>query len=110
MIDRRRSWRALPPLSLYGSVRSAERARIVDISPHGIQVEVASPLIPADKCNISVPIEDGMLKARALVHRCRFAVGGELPYRAGLEFLKLSQHEVELLEDTIVDICLTELP
>ena len=51
-----------------------------------------------------------MLKLRALVHRCRFATGGELPYRAGIEFLKLSCQETELIEDKIVDICLTEMP
>jgi hypothetical protein len=109
MIERRRSQRVPPPLSLYGSVRATEKARIVDISPHGIQVAVASPLIPADKCHISLPVEDGVLKVRALVHRCR-CTGGELPYRAGLEFLKLTRREVEMIEDKIVDICLTELP
>jgi hypothetical protein len=110
MINRRRSQRVLPPIALYGSIRAAEKVRIIDISPHGAQVEVDTPLIPADTCSVSVPFEDGELRMKALVNRCQAFSGGDHQYRAGLEFVKLSHREIEQLEDSIVDICLTELP
>ncbi len=109
--ERRRSQRITPPLSLFGKLRT-RHARIVDISPHGARVELRSPMIPSLECTISVPVEHGELGLQALVQRCRLQEpgdGGELLFHAALEFRNLSAQDVELLEDSIVDLCLTEL-
>ncbi len=110
MIDRRRSQRITPPQGLWATIKAAERARIVDLSPHGAQVEVDIPLSPAKEFSVALPIGSGEFRVRALVHRCRTRqakVG--ISYRAGLEFIKLGKEQVESIEDSIVDLCLTAI-
>jgi len=110
MIERRRSQRVVPPNPLFGTVRAAESARVVDLSVHGAQVEVPMPLRPATECSVTLPSGDGPLRVRAHIHRCRAILaggGGGMAYRAGLEFVALERVQAESIEDVIVDLVLS---
>lgn len=85
-------------------VRSSEDARVLDISPFGVQVELRTALRPGSTCEVSVPVVDGELRMQAVVRRCRVAAltdepadrsGVSMVYRAGLEFVRCSQQEAE---------------
>jgi hypothetical protein len=90
---------------VFGRVKATVPARLVDISTRGAQVEVPSALRPAVECDVTVPTEDGDVRVRARVQRCRAAsVQGDdgvvLMYRAGLEFLDVSPKEEEVIRGT----------
>jgi hypothetical protein len=109
MIERRRSQRVVPPSPFFGTVRAAEAARVVDLSVHGAQVEVPTPLRPATECSVSLPTGGGPMRVRAHVRRCRAVrTSGEsgLAYRAGLEFVALERRQTEDIEDVIVELVL----
>lgn len=88
-----------------------EPARIIDLSRHGTRLEVRSGLAPASVCRLSLPTAEGEISVRATVRRCRAAQppdGAGLVFDAGLEFDSLQPHQVELIEDSIIDLVMTE--
>ncbi len=96
MNDRRRSERISVGREIVGRVRATVPARVVDISRHGVQVEIPAALRPSVACDICIQAPDGELRVRARVQRCRARAlapseGGEtlLVYRAGMEFIGL---------------------
>lgn len=104
MNERRRAPRHPVAGDVFGRVKSTVPARIVDISPFGAQVEITSALRPAVECDVWLPTDEGQIKVRATVHRCRAAglrsdggSGSEMVFRAGLEFKGLSAGERDLL-------------
>jgi len=105
MNERRNTERFNIDGEVFGRVKATVPARLVDISISGAQVEVPSALRPAVECDVTVPTENGDLRVRARVQRCRAAAmkgndGSVLMYRAGLEFLEISQREQELIRGT----------
>jgi c-di-GMP-binding flagellar brake protein YcgR len=76
------------------------QAKILDVSSGGIQVEVAAALRPLVECDVTIPVESGVLRLKAQVKRCRATSfledGGDnvrVVYRAGLEFFGLTERE-----------------
>lgn len=106
MKDRRRHPRVTPDEEVYGKVKATVPARVVDISPEGLQVEVSSGLRPNVECDVSLPVDDGAIQVRARVLRCRAATmrsgadSSELLFRAGLAFVGLSAADQETLRQT----------
>lgn len=104
MNERRRFPRHQVSEEVFGRVKATIPARILDISPHGAQIELASALRPAVECDLWLPTKDGQLRIKATVRRCRAAglrsdghAGREMVFRAGLEFLGLSPGEQDAL-------------
>ncbi len=103
MMERRRSQRVPVSKDRFGRVKATVPARIVDISRHGVQLEVPAALRPAVECDLTLPFGTRDLRIRAKVHRCRamgFSDGGEgrrLVYRAGLEFVAVAKADREAL-------------
>ncbi len=111
MNDRRRSERYAPDQVLIGKVKSVVPANILDISRHGLQIEVPTALRPAVQCDVTLPLEGEKLQLRARISRCSaqgFSTfeNGErkLMYRAGLEFIGLEGHALELLESQLDEL------
>jgi hypothetical protein len=68
--------------------------KIIDVSHHGMKVESASALPPTGPCDLWIPGDQGDVKLKVRVQRCRarFEQEGDergLVYQAGLEFLQL---------------------
>src|SRR5262245_45070484 len=102
--DRRRSPRYQPSLEMYGRIKSGLPARILDISLHGVQLEVGQSLQRRAEYRFSLPTSDGTLVLRACVRRCSLTglrkpelPGGESQpvYRAGLEFVEVGPEQQE---------------
>jgi len=98
MNDRRRSERIPVVREVVGRVKATVPARIVDISRHGMQVEIPAALRPTVACDICIQAPGGELKVRARVQRCRARAltpseNGEklLVYRAGMEFIGMDE-------------------
>ncbi len=96
MNDRRRSERIPVAREVLGRVKATVPARVVDVSRHGMQVEIPAALRPTVACDICLDTPEGELRVRARVQRCRArsfapADNGErlLVYRAGMEFLEM---------------------
>jgi len=99
------------PDDVFGKVKATVPARILDLSRDGIQVEVPTALRPAVECDVSVPTAEGDLRLRARVQRCRAASmkssDGEdrrLMYRAGLQFVDVTEGHLALLAETLKDL------
>jgi hypothetical protein len=110
--ERRRSLRLVPPVEIEGTVGATVPARVVDLSSFGAQVEVDMRLRPGATCAMVLPAGDGPLTLEVEVRRCR-AVGvqdARIVYRAGLEF-RFAERDpaVDLVEDMVVDLSLTEV-
>lgn len=117
MKERRREERIVPSEELFGRVRATVPARILDISPTGVQVEVSTALRPTVECDFSLPDGKDMMRVRARVRRCRAASLAErspdsqlMVYRAGLEFLALSPRQREVLERLVAQGAAGEPP
>ena len=102
-MERRRSQRVPVSGDRFGRVKATVPARIVDISRHGVQLEVPAALRPAVECDLTLPVDHQDLRIRARVQRCR-AMGfagddhdRKLVYRAGLEFVSVAQGDREAL-------------
>lgn len=111
MAERRKTHRIRPPDSLVGSVKSSVPARILDLSPEGLQIEVVSALRPGARCDVSVPVGgDQALRLRAEVRRCRASgladrdSGPAMMYRAGLLLVDLSARDAEILGQLCSDL------
>jgi hypothetical protein len=93
MEERRRSRRVVPAHDVDITVGGNRPARVVDVSPEGAHVVLASALNPRGECRISLPLPNGLLRIKARVVHCKltgFATaepGGQLVYRAGIQFL-----------------------
>jgi len=97
MADRRRSKRYIPNQEVYARIKSSIPVRIMDVSKNGMRVESTSALPPAGECDLWIPGDDGDVRLRIRVQRCRarFVKGedgskGGLVYQAGLEFTKMN--------------------
>jgi PilZ domain len=99
--------RLVPPLE--AKVMSIQSARILDISSHGAQIEVAGMLQPSGRCDLRIQFADGEFAAHATVRRCR-ASGFSLDannesvvlYRAGLEFDELDPECLAWLSSNVL--------
>lgn len=104
MSERRQSPRHVPDEERFGRVKATVPARIVDISREGAQLEVPAALRPAVECDLALPAGGGLIRLRARVLRCRAIPTGShsgehgLVFRAGLQFLDVSDETVHALE------------
>jgi hypothetical protein len=95
MEERRRSYRARPENDLQVTLAGHRTARVVDLSPMGARLELATALNPRGECRLALPLPSGTLRVDVRVVHCRligFAdakSGGGLIYRAGVEFIGL---------------------
>lgn len=108
MPDRRKSERYEPSETILGKVKATVPARVVDISEHGLQVEVPAALRPSVECDLTLSTEDGKIRVRARVQRCRAAElaatdGSDrrMMYRAGLEFVEICTDAGRILSTMI---------
>jgi len=98
-MERRRSQRVPVQGDRYGRVKATVPARIVDISQHGVQLEMPAALRPAVECDLTLPFGSRNLRIRARVQRCRVMGFSEdanerkLLYRAGLEFVSVAEDD-----------------
>lgn len=105
MSERRGRPRFQPEEALYGRVKMTLSARILDISTSGMRVEVGSALRPSAECDVAIPVAGRELRLRARVLRCRAQAGnptetGSIVFRAGLEFVHLSEEAERALESS----------
>ncbi len=96
MSERRATARVAPSEAIPVKLKSSLPARVLDISPGGVQVEVGTSLRPEADCELRVQLVDGEMLVRAKVRRCRawgFGLDESdrrvLLYRAGLQFSDL---------------------
>jgi hypothetical protein len=93
MDERRGSHRAIPTTEVTVLIGGNRPARVLNISPGGAQIELASALSPRFECPMSLPLLDGMVRLRARITRCQLtSVAKTGPnhskiYRAGVEFI-----------------------
>ncbi len=111
MVERRRDARFRPVEPVFGRVKSTLTARILDLSPRGVRVEVGSALRVTAECDVVLPAPGGELRLRARVLRCRAFAGsmtdsGHLVFRAGLEFLGVGEDAARAL----AEVCGPEAP
>jgi hypothetical protein len=95
MEERRRSRRAAPAHDVDIMVGGNRSARVVDVSPDGAHLVLASALNPRGECRISLPLPNGLLRIKARVVHCKLTglstidSGGQLVFHAGIQFLDL---------------------
>ncbi len=96
MAERRSAARVEPSRPAAAKVKTSLPARVLDISSHGAQLEVANCLKPNVTCELRLLVGDGEVSVRALVRRCRawgFGLDEKdqrvLLYRAGIEFAEI---------------------
>lgn len=94
-MEQRSARRVVPGEPLLARLRPGVKARVLDLSPRGLQVEVAAPLPLRSTVEVRFQTDHGEVEVRAVVRRCRVqgrAAGGPsegaLLYRAGLELLR----------------------
>jgi hypothetical protein len=75
------------------SLGGSRKARMLDISPDGARLELATALSPNSSCRLSLLLPDGMTCVRCRVVRCRLTAlsgsepTGNLVYSAAVEFV-----------------------
>jgi hypothetical protein len=95
MEERRRSRRAAPADEISIMIGGNRPAKVVDVSPSGAHLELASALNPRGECRLSLPLPNGILRLKARVVHCKltgFSSTGEknqLVYHAGVEFVDI---------------------
>ena len=93
MDERRHSRRAAPAHDVEINLWGNRPARVIDVSPEGAHLVLASALNPRGECRISLPLPNGLLRIRAKVVHCKLTgfsnsgSGGHLVYHAGVQFL-----------------------
>lgn len=93
MDERRRSRRATPAHDVNVIIGGHRAARLIDVTPDGARLELASALNPRGECHIALPLPAGVLRVKTRVVHCKvigFArpgISGDLVYRAGVQFL-----------------------
>jgi hypothetical protein len=92
-MEHRSAPRVVPGEPLPARLRTGVKARVLDLSPRGVQVEVSVPLPIRSRVEVVFRADPGEIPVRATVRRCRVhgregpgAPEGVLLYRAGLEF------------------------
>jgi len=106
-MERRRSERFAPDADIYARIKSSIPVRIVDVSRHGMKVESTSALPPSGECDIWLPTDDGDVRLRIRVQRCRARFMNTddgfrgLMYHAGLEFLELDDPATSALASIV---------
>jgi hypothetical protein len=100
MSERRAAPRVKPAKEIPAKVRAFLPARVVDISPTGVQLELSSLLRIGVQCDVRLVLGDEEIRWPATVRRCRATGFGldeagqkVLLYRAGLEFAPMSEGE-----------------
>jgi hypothetical protein len=69
----------------------------VDITPGGAHLELATALNPNHTCRIALQLGDETVRVKARVAHCKltgytsFGSGGQLVYRAGVEFVEINE-------------------
>ncbi|MCD4750183.1 MAG: PilZ domain-containing protein [Thermoanaerobaculales bacterium] len=109
MNERRRCQRIQPTGHLRARVHRSDAARVLDLSPHGAFIETTVALRPGSECGVALSLSASGLHLRGSIQRCRATKepdAGNLVYRAGLEFVGLSQSQLEMLEDLVAKLCL----
>jgi len=97
MDERRSSCRVSPAQEICVSIGGNRSARLVDITPSGAHLELASALNPNHTCRIALQLGDETVRIKARVAHCKltgftsFGSGGQLVYRAGLEFVEVDE-------------------
>jgi len=95
MEERRRVNRAVPAHDTTIMVGGNRPARVMNISPVGVLLELASALNPRWECRLALPLPGGNVQVRARVSRCRLTARaqagptGGLVYQAALELLDI---------------------
>ncbi len=95
MDERRHSRRAAPAHDVEITLWGNRSARIVDVSPDGARLVLASALNPRGECKIVLPLPNGLLRIKAKVVHCKLTgfsdsrSGGHPVYHAGVQFLDL---------------------
>jgi hypothetical protein len=92
-MEQRSVRRVVPGEPLPARLRTGVKARVLDLSPRGVQVEVSVPLPIRSRVEVVFRADQGDIPVRATVRRCRVhgrqgqgAPQGVLLFRAGLEF------------------------
>ena len=106
MRERRRTRRTTLDTGLIATVKRTLPARIVDISPLGMLVEVAAALRPLASCEMEIPVDGAPIRVGATVRRCRLQGRGRVAgdnetmlYRAGLEFEPVPSDAIDRLQN-----------
>lgn len=98
MDDRRSSCRVSPAQEICVSIGGNRSARLVDITPSGAHLELSTALNPNHTCRISLELGDETVRIKARVAHCKltgftsFGSGGQLVYRAGIEFVEIDEN------------------
>jgi hypothetical protein len=93
MDERRHSRRAAPAHDIEITLWGNRSARVIDVSPDGAHLVLASALNPRGECRILLPLPNGRLRIRAKVIHCKLTgfsntgSGGHPVYHAGVQFL-----------------------
>ena len=110
MSERRRSQRFTADQEIYARIKSSIPVRIIDVSQHGMRVESSSAVPPTGACDLWVPGDEGDVKLKVRVQRCRarFEQGNDggpgLVYQAGLEFLEMDESARGALGSILVQL------
>ena len=80
-------------------VRPSRSARIIDVSPTGIAIETAAPLVKGSRCDLILQLDERRMPVAARVLRIR-RVGDVL--RASLVFERLLESDRNELERALV--------
>jgi hypothetical protein len=98
MDERRHSRRVAPANEVCVCIGGNRPARLIDITPDGAHLELATALNPNQQCQISLALSDGTVRVKARIVHCKltgytsFGSGGQLVYRAGVEFLEMDDN------------------
>jgi len=98
MDERRSSFRVSPAHETCVSIGGNRSARLVDITPSGAHLELSSALNPNHTCRLSLQLGEETVRIKARVAHCKltgftsFGSGGQLVYRAGLEFVEIDEN------------------
>jgi len=106
--ERRAELRIAPEKPIRAKVRAFVPARVVDISPSGVQIELTQSLPPKTVCDLRFQVEEGEIMLKAFVRSCRVLGPGSnekaervLLYRAGLKFDEESRQKVSDVGDLL---------
>lgn len=104
MDERRSSYRVSPAQETCVSIGGSRSARLVDITPGGAHLELSTALNPNHTCRIALQLGDETVRIKARVAHCKltgftsFGSGGQLVYRAGVEFIEIDENLAETIK------------
>jgi len=113
--DRRRSRRFEVASGVTGRIKPTMEVRIVNVSQHGMMIEMPCGLPPAGMCEVTVETPSGPRVIRARVARCRAQMVKQddgnvvIRFHAGLEFPEELAEGLEI-QELISEICTLEGP